>query len=244
MTQAEVEAEVAKVKFWRHTIEVRHGVFTPGQEFPATIPPQKRIAQKLDMGFLPADLHGKSVLDIGAWDGFYSFEAEKRGAARVLATDHYVWNHPGFGMEGFLTAHRLLESRVEYKDVDVLDIAPDTVGTFDVVLFLGVLYHLVDPLGALQRVALVTRELCIVETMCANVRGGNSMSLMRLLPDSIWREDPTNWWAPNVRCVEQMLLQCGFSDVKIVRAPKVRSYPRLWRMRPFPRATFYAHKRT
>src|ERR1051326_4637922 len=65
-------------------------------------------------------LTGRSVLDIGAWDGFFSFEAEKRGAARVLATDHFCWSGPGWGNKaGFDFVHAKLESRVASADVDV-----------------------------------------------------------------------------------------------------------------------------
>src|SRR5215472_15157125 len=97
---------------------------------------------------------GKSVLDIGSWDGFFSFEAEKRGAARVLATDHFCWSGPGWGTKaGFDYIHHQTGSKVESLDIDVPQISPETVGTFDVVLFLGVLYHVKDPLRCLEMVA-------------------------------------------------------------------------------------------
>ena len=108
------------------------------------------------------------MLDIGAWDGFFSFEAERRGAARVVAADYYAWHGIGWGTHqgkaGFTLARECLASRVEDLDIDVMDLSPERVGTFDVVLFLGVLYHLRHPLLALERIASVTRELLIVET--------------------------------------------------------------------------------
>lgn len=82
------------------------------------------------------NLSGNTVIDIGAYDGFFSFEAERRGAARVLATDRFCWE--GTGMtdgEGFKIAHRALQSRVEVKRIAVEDISPATVGLFDVVFF-------------------------------------------------------------------------------------------------------------
>ncbi len=108
---------------------------------------------------LPSDLSGRSVLDIGAWDGVFTFEAERRGASRVLATDSYCWSGAGWGTkEGFLTASRILGSRADDLEIDVMDLSPDRVGTFDLVLFVGVLYHLRHPLLALERVASVTGD--------------------------------------------------------------------------------------
>ena len=97
---------------------------------------------------LPASLEGLTVLDIGAWDGFFSFECERRGASRVVAADYYSWHGPGWGTKaGFQLAREALGSRVEDVDIDVMDLSPERVGTFDVVLFLGVLYHLRHPLS-------------------------------------------------------------------------------------------------
>ena len=104
------------------------------------------------------DLTGRTVLDIGAYDGFYVFEAERRGAKDVLATDSWTWNWPGSdARRNFDLAHELLGSTVRVQDVAVEKLAPEVVGgTFDVVLFLGVLYHAPDHLGYLKRVRSVT----------------------------------------------------------------------------------------
>jgi|SRR5689334_10255674 len=82
---------------------------------------------------------GRSVLDIGAWDGYYAFEAERRGARDVLATDHFCWSGPGWGTKaGFDYIHSTTGSRVRSLDVDVFDLDPQVLGVFDVCLFLGV----------------------------------------------------------------------------------------------------------
>ena len=73
---------------WFHSIPLRDGIVTPGLD---------NSMDKLGQVCLPADLTGKSVLDIGAWDGFFSFQAERNGAKRVLATDHFCWSGPGWG---------------------------------------------------------------------------------------------------------------------------------------------------
>jgi tRNA (mo5U34)-methyltransferase len=129
---------------WYHTIDLGQGIVTRGVDDTPL-----RLA-RLD---LPSSFAGRSVLDIGAWDGFFSFDAERRGASRVVATDHYSWHGPGWGTNdgkaGFKLAREILGSRVEDDDIDVMELSPERVGTFDVVLFLGVLYHLRHPLLAL-----------------------------------------------------------------------------------------------
>ena len=133
---------------WYHRIKLGHGVITQGVD---------NSPERLAKAHLPGDLSGRSVLDIGAWDGFFSFEAERRGASRVVAADHYAWHGTGWGTgegkAGFQLAREVLNSRVEDSDTDVMDLSPERVGSFDVVLFLGVLYHLPNPLLALERVA-------------------------------------------------------------------------------------------
>src|SRR5687768_5352432 len=147
---------------WFHKIPLGNGVVTPGVD---------ASRQRLDRMRLPSSLQGKTVLDIGAWDGFFSFEAERRGASDVLATDSYAWNGESWSdKRGFEFVHRHLGSRVRSLTIDVMDLHPDAVGgQFDVVLFLGVLYHLRHPLLALERVASVTREVSIVETEVDNL---------------------------------------------------------------------------
>jgi tRNA (mo5U34)-methyltransferase len=144
----ELRREVAAIQ-WFQSIDLGHGIVTPGVD---------RSARRLKALQLPARLDGQSVLDIGTWNGFYAFAAEQRGASRVLATDSAVWREPGIGRAGFDLAHRALNSGVEGREIDVLELSPDTVGEFDVVLFLGVLYHLRHPLLALERVASVTKR--------------------------------------------------------------------------------------
>ena len=140
---------------WYHTIDLGQGVVTKGVDDTAL-----RLA-RID---LPVSLGGQTVLDIGAWDGFFSFEAERRGAARVVASDYFSWHGAGWGSKaGFELARETFGSKVEDLDIDVMDLSPERVGQFDVVFFLGVFYHLRHPLLALERIASVTRQLLIVE---------------------------------------------------------------------------------
>ena len=209
---AELRREVEAVPYWHHTMDLGHGVVTPGGGGD-TLYGLARID-------LPADLTGKTVLDIGAWDGFYSFECERRGAARVVASDHYIWNQEWAGRLGFDLARRALRSSVDDLDIDVFDIRPETVGTFDVVLFLGVLYHLKDPFGGLARAASVARELLIVETHvdfldCERPAFG-------FYPGSELAGDATNWFGPNLPALIGMLEDVGFERNEVIGIePKV-----------------------
>jgi len=190
---------------WFHAIDLGQGVVTPGRVDPAR--------QTLPRLRLPADLAGKTVLDIGAWDGFFSFEAERRGARRVLATDSHAWwtRKPAFEL-----ARRALGSRVEDLDIDVMDLAPDKIGTFDLVLFLGVLYHLRHPLLALEKVFSVTAGHLILETVVDLT--WTSYPAMRFYPQDELAGDASNWFGPNPAAVVGMLKAVGFRKVEIVSA--------------------------
>ena len=156
------------------------------------------------------------MLDIGAWDGFFSFEAERRRASRVVACDYYAWHGVGWGTgrgkDGFELARTALNSRVEDVALDVLDLSPEKIGTFDVVFFLGVLYHLPNPLLALERVASVSKGLLILETVVDMVGIGRPAAAF--YPDKELNDDPTNWWGPNHAAVQGMLTSVGFSRVE------------------------------
>jgi len=156
------------------------------------------------------------VLDIGGWDGYFAFEAERRGASRVLATDSYSWDGGGWGTQaGFQLARRVLDSRVGDLKIDVLDLSPERVGVFDLTLFLGVLYHMRHPLLALERVASVTGKMLILDTHVDLLHHARPM--MAFYPERELNDDPTNWWGPNPAAVEAMLQTVGFREVKLVR---------------------------
>ena len=131
----EAIAEQAK---WHHRIEVAPGVWTPGLQDTQTL---------LTQIGMPEDLGGMRVLDIGARDGFFTFEAERRGAREVIALDNEPPDRTGFSI-----AAELLGSRATYVTENVYSLAPEHYGRFDLVLFLGVIYHLRHPLLALDRI--------------------------------------------------------------------------------------------
>lgn len=196
---------------WFHQIELPDGSITPGID---------KSREKLSRLKLPS-LRGKSFLDVGAWDGFFSFEAEKLGAARVMATDSFVWEGrvPGYSKAGFIFARGSLGSRVEDMDIDPFDLSPEKVGLWDVVLLSGVIYHVRHPWLLLSKVASVTRELLIIETVTS----------LRFWPrpaisiyESGFRGDATNFCAPNIPALKVMLRDCGFPKIQVVSRSSVR----------------------
>lgn len=191
---------------WFHSIELAPGLVTPGRD---------DTRRRVGVLGLPADLGGRTVLDVGAWDGFFSFEAERRGARRVVATDSFAWGGSGWSTKaGFELAREVLGSRVEDADVDVLDLDPARLGCFDVVLCLGVLYHMRHPLLALERVAAVTGELLVLET--AVDLTWTRRPAAAFYPSHELGLDPTNWWGPNPEAVAGMLRAVGFARVELM----------------------------
>jgi tRNA (mo5U34)-methyltransferase len=196
-------------------------------------------------GSIP-DVGGKSVLDIGTWDGKYSFEAERAGAGRVVALDHYVWklnasarqayydkceaegilpdpkeidyafltedNLPG--KAGFDLAHEYLDSKVEAVVGDFMTMDLDEIGTFDVVFYFGVLYHMVDPMGGLERLRRVTKEVAVVETSATVVPGYPDSSLIEFYAGDELGADYGNWFVPSERALHGMCSAVGFRRIE------------------------------
>lgn len=215
LSQDEIARRAGELR-WYHSIELPGGYVTKGVV---------RNAQVLPRLSLPARLDGKTVLDIGAWDGFYSFDAAERGARRVLATDSFVWSGRTWGSKATFDFAREALGLTEVVDdqlVDPMELSPETLGgTFDVVLFLGVLYHLADPIGALERAASVCDELLVLETETA--LNWLPYPAARVHPGAGLNDDPTNWFQFSVDALEGLLRQVGFSSVEVVFR-----YP-LWR---------------
>lgn len=204
----EIEALRAQVDAleWFHSIDLGDGIVTPGTD---------ASPAKLARLGLPDDLRGKTVLDVGAYDGFFSFAAERWGAERVLAVDTLAWERGDrSGWPCFQLAHRALDSRVETRRLDVHDLADASPGRFDVVLCLGVLYHLRTPLQALESLARVTGELLVLETHT------DASHLRR--PAMVWYPgdelagDDSNWCGPNEALLETWLREVGFREVRVV----------------------------
>lgn len=237
----------ADVGFWWHSIDLGAGVTTPGHKSAPW------LAQELAALQLP-DLHGRSVLDIGAWDGYYSFAAERLGARRVLALDHYVWSldrerakayHARYakageaappieqtdawqpqtlpGKRGFDAARAALGSRVEDHVGDFMTVDAAALGRFDVVLFLGVLYHMENPLAAMRRLAALTGEVAVIETHAVVVPAYEHRALCEFYPNGELDGDVSNWWGPNLAALRALCLAAGFRRVEVMQGPPHRS---------------------
>jgi len=181
---------------------------------------------------VPDDLTGRTVLDIGCNAGFYSLEMKKRGAARVLGID----SDPSYLAQARF-ASEVTGLEIEFRQLDVYDVAA-LHEQFDLVLFMGVLYHLRHPLLALDLIhEHVARDLMVFQSM---QRGSAEVTATK--PDyTFWETemfgkagypamyfveeryagDPTNWWIPNRACVEAMLRSAGF---RILAHPEEEVY--------------------
>ncbi len=234
--------EMAESVGWWHSIDLGHGVVTKGFKGPPEI-----HQYELESLRLP-DLRDKTVLDIGAHDGFFSFEAERHGARRVVALDHYAWfldiqkygqywaeckergvvplpgpETPNWqpdklpGKRGYDTAHKALGSNVETVVGDFMTMDLEPLGTFDVVFFLGVLYHMENPLGSLRRVASLSNGVAIIETHAIVVPGYEHLELCEFYSSNQLGGDVSNWWGPNLKALEAMCRVAGFARVEVVR---------------------------
>jgi len=205
-----LKTEASMIKWWHGGIPLADDLITEGTTYP-----RYTVLPYLE---LPLDLTDKTAIDICTWDGYWSFELEKRNASKVIAVDSFVWNDDnakaiGYsGKRGFNLAHKTLESKVIDHTCEVLDLSVDKFGTFDIVLFFGVLYHMRHPLLALEKAASLAHDLLILETEIEpNIN--NNIPLMRFYPDSALNNDSSNWFVPNMLCVEAMLKDVGFTHI-------------------------------
>lgn len=196
-----LQADVSALS-WYHTIDLGHGIVTPGIF---------NTLKYVDRYGIPAGLAGRSVLDIGAYNGFFTIEAKRRGAARVVAMDR--WGLPDSPERtAFDLAVKATGVDVECIKGDVYDLTPDAAGRFDLVFFFGVLYHLKYPLLALERIAGVTDGTLLLETHLDAL--ALTRPAMAFYPGNELEGDGTNWCGPNPEAVEAMLKVAGFTDVR------------------------------
>jgi tRNA (mo5U34)-methyltransferase len=230
---------------WYHSIELAPGIVTPGRAPLATWEGTLR-----SLG-LP-DLRGKSVLDIGAYDGFFSFAAEKLGAARVVALDEHVWvtDMVGYlkewreareigavipapiesrhwrpselpGRRPFNAAREFLGSKVEPVVGNFMTMDLDALGQFDVVLFLGILYHLENPLASMRRVARLLKPggFLGLESEAVEVPGAPDAAFLEFFPTNELNNDANNWFAPNARAIEALCVAVGLTKFSLCAGP-------------------------
>jgi tRNA (mo5U34)-methyltransferase len=184
---------------WYHSIELPDGSVIPGHQS------LDQLRTRLHQFHIPEDLTGKRVLDIGAWDGWFSFEMERRGAT-VLAVDSAKNTR-------LLEAKSLLGSRIDYHIGDICRLTAKDLGTFDIVLFLGVLYHLKHPLLALENVCGMCRDMACIESF---VTDGDPAAIpsMEFYETTELRGQLDNWCGPNIPCLLAFTRTAGFARVQ------------------------------
>ena len=191
---------------WYHSIELPDGRVIPG------IIPVEALRARMDAFGIPEDLRGKRVLDVGAATGWCSFEMERRGA-EVVAVDCVEY-------DDFRVAQKLLGSKVDYRLLDIDEFTPEALGTFDLILFFGVLYHLRHPLLGLEKILLLARDLVLVESFTCDghlpeaERNANGRYMEFYETDELGGQID-NWVGPTVNCLGSLCRAAGFVRVEL-----------------------------
>jgi tRNA (mo5U34)-methyltransferase len=201
--------QVQAEPYWFQKIELMPGVLSPGWSDPRT--------EKLPYFGLPEDLTGMRVLDIGCAEGFFSFEAERRGAREVIGIDSFPDSVRRFNI---VKAAR--QSNATAFLMNVYDLEPKRLGTFDLVLFYGVFYHLKHPQFALERIRSICSGNLLFQTHIYEEPAVKGIPWARFYPhgymsgakNELW--DPTVFWLFNSACCLAMLDHVGFTDLKIL----------------------------
>ena len=224
MNTDELREKVASFPYWYHHIKLTDEVTTPG------FAPIQMEAYRV-----PLDLTGKRILDVGAWDGFWTFEALKRGASEVVAIDDFSddltpdKSRRATGWQQFDLCRDVLDwgDQCRRQELNLYELKPETFGAFDIVFCFGLLYHCRYPLAALDRLGAVCSDTIYIESaVCdhfspyqahkhpetggyANTYAGDHV-VMEFYPGSEYGGQPTNWWVPSLQCLLGMTQAAGF----------------------------------
>lgn len=199
MERAELLEQVNSLD-WMHTIDLGHGIVTPGKW-----PVNRRILE----AFNAVDFKGKKVLDVGACNGLWTFEAEKRGAAQVYSIDYLThvdyWCTPAYKL-----AYNALQSKAIYNpDLPVYDVESLAGRDFDIIIFCGVYYHLKNPLLALAKLRKVLRTGGTIIVEGPIIQDDERCYANFLYLDT---RDKSNWWIPTSRCLREWM-ECSFFEI-------------------------------
>ncbi len=200
--------ELAEKNGWYHSFELPDGTRIEGYN------KLEVLRERYSRFPIPHDLRGMRVLDIGAWDGWFSFEAERRGA-EVTAVDRV-------DVPNFHAIHRKLSSKASYRILDVYELPAAGLGAFDIVFFLGILYHLKHPLLALEIVCGLTTEVAIVESFVTDAdtwrEHQDDIPAMEFYETNELGEQFDNWVGPTVGCLMALCRAAGFARVELLHA--------------------------
>jgi tRNA (mo5U34)-methyltransferase len=223
---ADAERVRDSVPLWFHTFALAPGIYTRG------------IARDhgYRLGVLGVDrFAGRGVLDVGAFDGFYSFLAEARGARRVVAVDNeqYVdWVRARFGITleggaGFRAIAGLVGSRVQYRRMDALDVN-ELEERFDIALCFGILHRVTDPLRLLRALAdvLTPGGEIVLETYGSSLPAGAPAIEVHERGD-VYARDDFVYWGFSAEGLRRLARLAGLDDVEVVDEPEIDRHPRI-----------------
>jgi tRNA (mo5U34)-methyltransferase len=221
MTREEIVAGIDNLGPWFHCIDLGNGIQTKHASETGEPADHPRGTWEVVQRFLPKDLTGRQVLDVGCNAGFFSIEAKRRGAARVLGVDAQRRE-----IRQALFVRRVLGLDVEFRRASVYDLDPAVHGRFDIVLALGLIYHCKHIILALEKLCQVTRNTLILETavLPPDVLPGTISHPVagpgaKLHPLAYTANPPEhleyvyNWFFPSVEAARAMLLDAGFGEV-------------------------------
>jgi tRNA (mo5U34)-methyltransferase len=195
-------SEQVQARFRYHSIDLPDGSVLPGLQS------VEHLQWRLSMFGLPMDLRGKRLLDIGAWDGWFSFECERRGA-EVVAVDCVA-------LDTFLEAKQLIGSKVEYLTLDVNELSAKRLGRFDIVLFFGVLYHLRHPLLGLEKVVELCTDMALVESFVITPEERAIPAVMEYYERAELGGQIDNWCGPSPECLLSFCRSAGFAQARLL----------------------------
>jgi tRNA (mo5U34)-methyltransferase len=197
MENAEILSLVQSVNHWHHAFEIAPGISTPGSYNPGF------MWQKLGL----SRCDGMRALDIGASDGYFTKMLAEAGA-EVTAVDYRNKK-----VTGFWLTEMLIDTPVKHIQASIYDLPGLEPGQFDIVLFMGVLYHLPDMIQALRIVRSLSGSRMFLETWY-DASAPEGVSFASYHRGNTARNDPTNFWAPSLQCLRDMLEDTGFRVVR------------------------------
>lgn len=236
VTESEFRARCGNQAVW-HSVDLGDTFVEGARKTSAVLEKEMRL---MDW----PDVRGKSVLDIGAFGGWFSFEAERRGASSVTAIDYYSWCYDWAKIHQWVRGERAAGrvpdtynppeqtiDRERQPGRRAFDVTKEILGSkvtpiltqseefksdpFDIVLYLGVLYHAKNPFYSLQKAADLCKECLIVETLGVHLPGQEDRAVWEFFNSDQVNGDVTTWWAPNEAGLRDMLIAAGFANVEI-----------------------------
>jgi SAM-dependent methyltransferase len=194
-------ADLARKQHY-HSLELNDGTVLPG------LIGVEALRARVRSFPIPEDLRGRRVLDVGAASGWNAFEMERRGA-EVVAVDCVEYSE-------LREVGELRGSRIDYRLLDVDELDPAGLGTFDYILFFGVLYHLRHPLLGLEKICALARDSVFIESFVADGLGERSDACtMEFYETDELGGQIDNWCGPTTKCLMAMCRSAGFAQVKL-----------------------------